>query len=155
MCFIVGLSFYWMRRQQYELFLVLHVLLSILVLLTMLGYVLSVSDFHGVLTMQTCVNIQRPVRCNVLDPGVHMDTRSAAPCMPRSRIQSQSMGYTRPRNLRPVVQHRPSDNPDKHECVHRSGRDALLPDGPGTSFLGEPSVYGSISVESHERCKDS
>lgn len=39
MCLIVALSFYWIRRQQYETFLVLHIVLSILVLLTMLGYV--------------------------------------------------------------------------------------------------------------------
>ncbi|WYZ43936.1 hypothetical protein EsH8_VII_000372 [Colletotrichum jinshuiense] len=37
-------SVYWMRRKQYELFLILHILLSILVLITMLGHV---SIFKG------------------------------------------------------------------------------------------------------------
>lgn len=40
MCAIVGFSFYWIRRRQYELFLILHIGLSILVLITMLGSVL-------------------------------------------------------------------------------------------------------------------
>ncbi|GKT92170.1 ferric reductase like transmembrane component [Colletotrichum tofieldiae] len=37
-------SVYWMRRKQYELFLILHILLSILTLITMLGHV---SIFNG------------------------------------------------------------------------------------------------------------
>ncbi|OHW96890.1 ferric reductase like transmembrane component [Colletotrichum incanum] len=37
-------SVYWMRRKQYELFLILHILLSILTLITMLGHV---SIFKG------------------------------------------------------------------------------------------------------------
>lgn len=41
MCALVAFSFYWIRRQQYELFLILHIVLSIIVLLTMLGYVCS------------------------------------------------------------------------------------------------------------------
>ncbi|KAG9253709.1 ferric reductase like transmembrane component-domain-containing protein [Emericellopsis atlantica] len=44
MCAILGLSFYWFRRQNYERFLVLHVGLSVLVLITML---LHVSIFNG------------------------------------------------------------------------------------------------------------
>lgn len=38
MCAIVAFSFYWIRRQQYELFLIAHIVLSILVLVTMAGY---------------------------------------------------------------------------------------------------------------------
>ncbi|RMZ76995.1 hypothetical protein DV738_g4604, partial [Chaetothyriales sp. CBS 135597] len=44
LCMIVGLSVFWFRRQQYELFLVLHIGLSILILLGMLGHV---SIFRG------------------------------------------------------------------------------------------------------------
>ncbi|KAK1964789.1 ferric reductase like transmembrane component [Colletotrichum sublineola] len=36
---LLGASVYWMRRRQYELFLILHILLSILTLVTMLGHV--------------------------------------------------------------------------------------------------------------------
>ncbi|KAH7309787.1 ferric-chelate reductase [Stachybotrys elegans] len=39
MCALLGLSIYWMRRNQYEVFLILHILLSVLVLVTMLGHV--------------------------------------------------------------------------------------------------------------------
>jgi hypothetical protein len=38
MCALVAFSFYWIRRQQYELFLIVHIVLSILVLITMLVY---------------------------------------------------------------------------------------------------------------------
>ncbi|CAG9992949.1 unnamed protein product [Clonostachys byssicola] len=44
MCSLVGLSVYWLRRRQYEVFLILHIVLSILVLITMLGHV---SIFKG------------------------------------------------------------------------------------------------------------
>uniref|UniRef100_A0A8H7K382 FAD-binding FR-type domain-containing protein n=1 Tax=Bionectria ochroleuca TaxID=29856 RepID=A0A8H7K382_BIOOC len=44
MCSLVGLSVYWLRRRQYEVFLLLHIILSILVLITMLGHV---SIFKG------------------------------------------------------------------------------------------------------------
>ncbi|KAM5346155.1 hypothetical protein ACJ41O_009160 [Fusarium nematophilum] len=44
MSLLVGASFYWIRRQQYELFLIAHIVLSILVLITMLGHV---SIFNG------------------------------------------------------------------------------------------------------------
>lgn len=37
MCALVAFSFYWTRRQQYELFLIVHIVLSILLLVTMLG----------------------------------------------------------------------------------------------------------------------
>lgn len=37
MCALLFASVFWMRRKQYELFLILHILLSILVLITMLG----------------------------------------------------------------------------------------------------------------------
>ncbi|KAF6822849.1 ferric-chelate reductase [Colletotrichum plurivorum] len=36
---LLGASVFWMRRKQYELFLILHILLSILTLVTMLGHV--------------------------------------------------------------------------------------------------------------------
>lgn len=36
MCFILGFSVYWMRRKHYELFLILHIVISILVLITMI-----------------------------------------------------------------------------------------------------------------------
>jgi predicted ferric reductase len=39
MCFILGFSVYWMRRRQYELFLVLHIGLSIFMLVTMILHV--------------------------------------------------------------------------------------------------------------------
>ncbi|KAF4819974.1 Ferric/cupric reductase transmembrane component B [Colletotrichum siamense] len=39
MVFLLVASVFWMRRKQYELFLVLHILLSILTLVTMLGHV--------------------------------------------------------------------------------------------------------------------
>lgn len=39
MCALVAFSFYWVRKKHYETFLVSHVVLSILVLLTMLMYV--------------------------------------------------------------------------------------------------------------------
>ncbi|KAH6665316.1 ferric-chelate reductase [Plectosphaerella plurivora] len=39
MCFILGFSVYWMRRKQYELFLILHIGLSILMLVTMILHV--------------------------------------------------------------------------------------------------------------------
>lgn len=38
MCLVFGFSFYWIRRQQYELFLILHIVLSIALLFFMLGY---------------------------------------------------------------------------------------------------------------------
>ncbi|VUC23401.1 unnamed protein product [Clonostachys rosea] len=44
MCLLVGLSIFWFRRRQYEAFLLLHIVLSILVLVTMLGHV---SIFKG------------------------------------------------------------------------------------------------------------
>ena len=37
MCAVLGFSFYWFRRSQYELFLFVHIGLSLLVLVTMLG----------------------------------------------------------------------------------------------------------------------
>lgn len=40
MCFLLVASVFWMRRKEYELFLILHILLSILTLVTMLGYVI-------------------------------------------------------------------------------------------------------------------
>lgn len=42
MCFLLAFSFYWIRRQQYEIFLALHILLSVLLLFFMLGYVLKI-----------------------------------------------------------------------------------------------------------------
>ncbi|SPJ75336.1 related to ferric reductase Fre2p [Fusarium torulosum] len=44
MSLLVGASFYWIRRQQYELFLVVHIIMSIIVLVTMLAHV---SIFEG------------------------------------------------------------------------------------------------------------
>ncbi|KAF5676147.1 ferric reductase Fre2p [Fusarium heterosporum] len=44
MSLLVGASFYWIRRQQYELFLVVHIIMSIIVLATMLAHV---SIFEG------------------------------------------------------------------------------------------------------------
>ncbi|KAJ4251004.1 hypothetical protein NW762_011654 [Fusarium torreyae] len=44
MSLLVGASFYWIRRQHYELFLVVHIVMSILVLVTMLAHV---SIFEG------------------------------------------------------------------------------------------------------------
>ncbi|KAF7557597.1 hypothetical protein G7Z17_g508 [Cylindrodendrum hubeiense] len=44
MSILVGLSCYWIRRQQYELFLVIHIGMSVIVLVTMLGHV---SIFDG------------------------------------------------------------------------------------------------------------
>lgn len=40
MCALVFLSIYWLRRHWYETFLVIHIVLSVLILATMLGYVL-------------------------------------------------------------------------------------------------------------------
>lgn len=37
MCAILAFSVFWLRRQQYEVFLLIHIGLSILVLITMLG----------------------------------------------------------------------------------------------------------------------
>lgn len=37
MSLLIGASFYWIRRQHYELFLVVHIVMSIIVLITMLG----------------------------------------------------------------------------------------------------------------------
>ncbi|KAH7175331.1 ferric reductase like transmembrane component-domain-containing protein [Dactylonectria macrodidyma] len=39
MSILLGLSFYWIRRQQYEFFLIAHIGLSIIVLVAMLGHV--------------------------------------------------------------------------------------------------------------------
>lgn len=36
MCLILGSSVYWMRRKHYELFLILHIIISILVLITII-----------------------------------------------------------------------------------------------------------------------
>ncbi|GKU08506.1 unnamed protein product [Fusarium langsethiae] len=44
MSLLVGASFYWIRRQQYELFLVVHIIMSIFLLVTMLAHV---SIFQG------------------------------------------------------------------------------------------------------------
>ncbi|KAF4951396.1 hypothetical protein FSARC_12926 [Fusarium sarcochroum] len=44
MSLLVGASFYWIRRQHYELFLVVHIVMSILLLITMLAHV---SIFEG------------------------------------------------------------------------------------------------------------
>ncbi|KAK7223108.1 hypothetical protein V2G26_011111 [Clonostachys chloroleuca] len=41
---LMGFSFYWLRRKQYEFFLFMHIVLSIVVLVTMLGHV---SIFEG------------------------------------------------------------------------------------------------------------
>lgn len=37
MSLLLGLSVYWLRRYQYEMFLIVHIALSALVLVTMLG----------------------------------------------------------------------------------------------------------------------
>ncbi|KAL2755734.1 hypothetical protein ACRALDRAFT_2027424 [Sodiomyces alcalophilus JCM 7366] len=39
MCLLLGLSVYWLRRKQYETFLVIHIVLSIFILVSMLGHV--------------------------------------------------------------------------------------------------------------------
>ncbi|KAL0930073.1 ferric-chelate reductase [Colletotrichum truncatum] len=44
LCLLVALSAFWFRRRQYECFLIVHILLSILILVTMLGHV---SIFRG------------------------------------------------------------------------------------------------------------
>ncbi|KAG6012106.1 hypothetical protein E4U54_007723 [Claviceps lovelessii] len=44
MCALVVCSIYWFRRKNYELFLVLHIVMSVVVLVTMLGHV---SIFNG------------------------------------------------------------------------------------------------------------
>ncbi|KAG6228144.1 hypothetical protein E4U26_001213 [Claviceps purpurea] len=44
MCALVACSIYWLRRKNYELFLILHVVMSVVVLATMLGHV---SIFNG------------------------------------------------------------------------------------------------------------
>ncbi|OBR10496.1 Ferric reductase like transmembrane component [Colletotrichum higginsianum IMI 349063] len=49
---MVGLlvaSVFWMRRKQYELFLILHILLSILTLITMLGHVSIIPNTYDIL----------------------------------------------------------------------------------------------------------
>ncbi|CAF3485454.1 unnamed protein product [Fusarium graminearum] len=43
-CLLVGSSFFWVRRRQYEFFLVAHIVLSVFVLVAMLGHV---SIFRG------------------------------------------------------------------------------------------------------------
>ncbi|RGP69530.1 ferric reductase transmembrane component 5 [Fusarium sporotrichioides] len=43
-CLLIGLSFFWVRRRQYEVFLISHIILSVLVLVAMLGHV---SIFRG------------------------------------------------------------------------------------------------------------
>lgn len=35
MCLILGFSVYWIRRKHYEMFLILHIALSVLMLITM------------------------------------------------------------------------------------------------------------------------
>lgn len=45
MCLLLACSVYWMRRQKYELFLILHIVMSVIILGTMLGHV---SIFNGV-----------------------------------------------------------------------------------------------------------
>ncbi|XWX02378.1 hypothetical protein V2A60_010415 [Cordyceps javanica] len=45
MCLLLACSVYWMRRQKYELFLILHIAMSVVILGTMLGHV---SIFNGV-----------------------------------------------------------------------------------------------------------
>jgi hypothetical protein len=37
MCALLAFSFYWIRRKHYELFLIVHIVLSLLVLVCMLG----------------------------------------------------------------------------------------------------------------------
>ncbi|OAA55748.1 ferric-chelate reductase [Cordyceps fumosorosea ARSEF 2679] len=44
MCLLLACSVYWMRRQKYELFLILHIIMSVIILATMLGHV---SIFDG------------------------------------------------------------------------------------------------------------
>ncbi|KAK2594310.1 hypothetical protein QQS21_007955 [Conoideocrella luteorostrata] len=44
MCVLVACSIYWLRRQKYELFLILHIGMSVIILVTMLGHV---SIFNG------------------------------------------------------------------------------------------------------------
>ncbi|KAM3455216.1 hypothetical protein NHJ6243_008622 [Beauveria neobassiana] len=39
MCLLLACSVYWMRRQRYELFLILHIVMSVVILGTMLGHV--------------------------------------------------------------------------------------------------------------------
>ncbi|KAM0232650.1 hypothetical protein ACHAPO_007809 [Fusarium lateritium] len=43
-CLLVGLSFFWVRRRQYEFFLISHIVLSVLILVAMFGHV---SIFRG------------------------------------------------------------------------------------------------------------
>ncbi|TWU76323.1 hypothetical protein ED733_005895 [Metarhizium rileyi] len=45
MCALVACSIYWLRRQKYELFLILHIGMSLVVLVTMLGHV-SILNGH-------------------------------------------------------------------------------------------------------------
>ena len=37
MALLLGFSFFWVRRQHYETFLIVHIIMSIIVLVTMLG----------------------------------------------------------------------------------------------------------------------
>lgn len=78
MALLVGFSFFWVRRQHYETFLIVHIIMSVIVLVTMLGLVLRASVIALFLTLlQPCLDISRGVRLFVLDPRCHLDRRSS------------------------------------------------------------------------------
>lgn len=78
MALLVGFSFFWVRRQHYETFLIVHIIMSVIVLVTMLGLVLRASVNGVFLTLlQPCLDISRRVRLFVLDPRRHLDRRSS------------------------------------------------------------------------------
>lgn len=58
-CLLVGFSVFWVRRQNYEFFLITHIILSFWILVTMLGYAQQRQlVLHPRLTeQQACIDI--------------------------------------------------------------------------------------------------
>ncbi|QUC17386.1 uncharacterized protein UV8b_01627 [Ustilaginoidea virens] len=82
MCALVACSIYWLRRRRYELFLVTHICLSIIVLVAMLGHVSIFNGEYDALfwvpvVIWLCDRALRVLRIVLFNPGVTPTTAAA------------------------------------------------------------------------------
>ncbi|KAI8674461.1 FAD-binding FR-type domain-containing protein [Fusarium keratoplasticum] len=90
MSLLIGASFYWIRRQHYELFLVVHIVMSIIVLITMLGHVsIFGGQFDGLFWVPCFIwvgdRVLRALRIAAFNPKF-WDTRATSIYNPSSNI---------------------------------------------------------------------
>lgn len=90
MCLLLACSVYWLRRRQYELFLILHIAMSAVILGTMLGHV---SIFNGAYDWMFWV----PLLIWVLDRAVRLVRVLAF--KPKSWSAPASATYSEPANM--------------------------------------------------------